>query len=87
MKFTPGQECVCITKNVRWESQNGIDKTSVGPKYNEVYKVKDVAEHNGDEFISLEGFDPCDWWNAEEFEPVISISELEEILEAQPEYA
>lgn len=79
MRFKPGQEAVCIFKGT-WDH-------GYGPKYNEIVKIHDVINLYGHEYLEIYGYiEPLgNAYLAVRFQPIVSISELEEILNAQPE--
>ncbi len=85
MRFKPGQKVVCVIKGKPWHY-------GFGPEYNEVVTVLRACECgclDGVKFVEYLTPKPgeeiaymdCD------FEPLIDITELTEILEQQPEHA
>lgn len=90
MRFKPGQKVVCVNKN-GWKSRyTGIIKP--GPKFNDIVTVEGhgFTEHNTIRLVEygMPGFiGPRFSYEEDQFEPLMDISELTEILEQQPEHA
>ena len=84
-RFKPRQQVVCVKKN--WVDING-KRGAPGPKYNEIVTVEKyddepymfLIEHK---HINYKG--QVHTYNENCFEPLADISELEELLKAEPE--
>lgn len=86
MRFKKGQQVVCIQR-AGWMHVDTHQENPNAPKYNEIVTVhSEDPEHPG--FICFEEYDHStdgDSFVETNFEPVVDISELKEILEHQPE--
>lgn len=82
-RFNPGQEVVCIDASPRLYRTCNL-------KLNEIYTIQEVGKSDfGDDYALLVEIKSAYSWNGSYFEdrfaPVVSITELTEILESFPE--
>lgn len=88
MRFKTGQKVVCVNRN-GWTSRLS-GKSKPGPLFNEIVTVESnqpdntirLTEYRMPGFIALRFS-----YEEDQFEPLMDITELTEILEQQPEHA